>query len=107
MKVRRKKPHKAQAAKLINDHKSKAVTSTRNSWLLYIVKDPNDWKTRPTGAQRSYLKRYLDEAVSNLTKTPSKADASKRIDELPGNKPDVVQVTITINKDHKCQTQTR
>ncbi len=49
------------------------------------VKDPDDWTTGDepmTGAQKSYLKTLSDEAGEELDETLSKADASKRIDEL-------------------------
>ena len=49
------------------------------------VKDPNEWKTGDepmTGAQRSYLKTLSDEAKVEFDDNLTKADASKRIDEL-------------------------
>jgi hypothetical protein len=51
------------------------------------VKDPDDWTTgdQPmTGAQASYLKTLSEEAHDDQAYDPelSKADASKRIDEL-------------------------
>jgi hypothetical protein len=49
------------------------------------IKDPNEWKTGDepmTGAQRSYLKTLSDEAKEPFDENLSKADASKRIDEL-------------------------
>lgn len=49
------------------------------------VKDPDDWTTGDepmTGAQRSYLKTLSDEAGEPLDENLSKADASKRINEL-------------------------
>ena len=49
------------------------------------VKDPDDWTTggEPmTGAQASYLKTLSEEAHEEFDETLSKADASKRIDEL-------------------------
>ncbi|TWR25828.1 DUF3072 domain-containing protein [Mucilaginibacter pallidiroseus] len=49
------------------------------------VKDPDEWTTgnEPmTGAQHSYLKTLSDEAGEEFDETLSKADASKRIDEL-------------------------
>jgi len=49
------------------------------------VKDPDEWTTgnEPmTGAQRSYLKTLSDEAGEEFDGNLSKADASKRIDEL-------------------------
>ena len=48
-------------------------------------KDPNEWVTGDepmTGAQKSYLQTLSQEADEELDETLSKADASKRIDEL-------------------------
>lgn len=49
------------------------------------VKDPDEWTTGAepmTGAQHSYLKTLSDEAGEEFDEKLSKADASKRIDEL-------------------------
>ena len=49
------------------------------------IKDPDDWTTGDepmTGAQHSYLKTLSDEAGEEFDEKLSKADASKRIDEL-------------------------
>jgi hypothetical protein len=49
------------------------------------IKDPDEWTTGDepmTGAQQSYLKTLSDEAGEAFDSTLSKADASKRIDEL-------------------------
>ena len=48
-------------------------------------KDPDDWVTgdQPmTGAQASYLKTLTEEAGEGFDPSMSKADASKKIDEL-------------------------
>ena len=48
-------------------------------------KIPDDWTTggEPmTGAQKSYLKTLSEEAKEEFDDTLTKADASKRIDEL-------------------------
>lgn len=48
-------------------------------------KDPSNWTTGDepmTGAQRSYLKTLSEEAKEPFDDTLSKADASRRIDEL-------------------------
>jgi uncharacterized damage-inducible protein DinB len=48
-------------------------------------KDPADWTTGDepmTGAQASYLKTLSEEAGEAFDETLSKADASRRIDEL-------------------------
>jgi hypothetical protein len=49
------------------------------------IKNPDEWTTgdeQMTGAQRSYLKTLSDEAGEELDEDLSKADASKKIDEL-------------------------
>ncbi len=49
------------------------------------VKDPDDWVTGDepmTGAQASYLKTLSQEAKEEFDPNLSKAEASKRIDEL-------------------------
>ena len=49
------------------------------------IKDPDDWKTGDepmTGAQRSYLHTLADEAKEPAEDDLTKAEASKRIDEL-------------------------
>ena len=49
------------------------------------AKDPDEWVTGDepmTGAQASYLKTLSDEAGEPFDESLSKADASKRIDEL-------------------------
>jgi len=49
------------------------------------VKDPDEWTTGDepmTGAQHSYLKTLSDEAGEEFDETLSKANASKRIEEL-------------------------
>lgn len=49
------------------------------------IKDPDDWTTgdeKMTGAQASYLKTLSEEAGVEFDPELSKADASRRIDEL-------------------------
>jgi hypothetical protein len=49
------------------------------------IKDPDDWKTGDeamTGAQRSYLQTLAEEAGEEVDPNLTKAEASKRIDEL-------------------------
>lgn len=49
------------------------------------VKDPDEWTTGQepmTGAQQSYLKTLSEEAGEQVDTTLTKAEASKRIDEL-------------------------
>ena len=48
-------------------------------------KDPDDWKTGDepmTGAQASYLETLAQEAGEEADESLTKAEASKRIDEL-------------------------
>lgn len=50
-------------------------------------KDPNDWVTGDepmTGAQQSYLQTLSEQAGESLDDSLTKADASKRIEELQG-----------------------
>lgn len=50
-----------------------------------MEKDPADWVTGDepmTGAQRSYLKTLCEEAKEDFDDTLTKAQASRRIDEL-------------------------
>lgn len=50
-----------------------------------MVKDPKDWTTGDepmTGAQKSYLKTLSEEAGEEMDENLTKAEASKRIDEL-------------------------
>jgi hypothetical protein len=50
-----------------------------------MEKNPDDWVTGDepmTGAQRSYLKTLCEEAKVDFDETLTKAQASKRIDEL-------------------------
>lgn len=49
------------------------------------IKDPDDWKTGEepaTGAQRSYLETLASEAREEVEEDLTKAEASKKIDEL-------------------------
>ena len=51
------------------------------------VKDPDDWVSGDeamTGAQASYLQTLSEEAGVKFDPSLSKADASRRIDELRG-----------------------
>lgn len=49
------------------------------------IKDPDDWVTgdeEMTGAQRSYLQTLAEEAGEEIDPNLTKAEASKRIEEL-------------------------
>ena len=59
-------------------HKDKTQSSNR-------IKDPDQWKTGDepmTGAQQSYLETLATEADEPVEDDLTKAEASKRIDEL-------------------------
>jgi hypothetical protein len=50
-----------------------------------MIKDPEDWTTGDepmTGAQRSYLKTLSEEAKEPFDENLTKAEASRRIEEL-------------------------
>jgi hypothetical protein len=55
-----------------------------------LQRDPDEWKTGDepmTDAQRSYLETLSREAGEDFDNTLSKAEASKRIDELRERSP--------------------
>jgi len=55
-----------------------------------LQRDPDEWKTGDepmTAAQRSYLETLCRETGEEFDETLSKADASKRIDELRDRSP--------------------
>ena len=57
-----------------------------------LKKDPDHWKTGDepmTGAQRSYLETLASETNEAVDDTLTKAEASKRIDELRQRSPRV------------------
>jgi hypothetical protein len=62
---------------MINDNKNEKQVNT--------VKNPDEWTTgneEMTGAQRSYLSTLSQEAGEQLEEDLTKAEASKKIDEL-------------------------
>jgi hypothetical protein len=64
----------------MTDHPKTPTDSRSNT-----QKDPDDWTTgdeRMTGAQASYLKTLCEEAGEPFDDGLTKAQASKRIDEL-------------------------
>lgn len=64
----------------MTDKRTQATAEQSN-----MEKDPDDWVTGDepmTGAQRSYLKTLSEEAKVPFDENLSKADASRRIDEL-------------------------
>jgi hypothetical protein len=57
-----------------------------------LQKDPDDWKTGDepmTASQRSYLETLAQDTGETFDGTLTKADASKRIDELRARSPRV------------------
>ena len=59
--------------------------STTEDQQSNMIKDPDEWKTGDedmTGAQRSYLQTLADEAGEEVDLNLTKAEASKRIEEL-------------------------
>jgi len=82
--------NKAEAAKKIDELQKNSRSNNQggpadNSGASNTVKDPGEWKTGDqamTGAQKSYLKTLSDEAGEDLDENLSKAEASKKIDEL-------------------------
>ena len=64
----------------MTDKQTQAGADTGN-----MAKDPDDWVTGDepmTGAQKSYLKTLCEEAHEPFDESLTKADASKRIDEM-------------------------
>jgi hypothetical protein len=58
---------------------------TSNNDNSDIIRDPDEWKTgdeEMTRAQRSYLQTLADEAGEEVDPNLTKAEASKRIEEL-------------------------
>ena len=61
------------------------LQNTEQNEMTNTVKDPDEWTTGDepmTGAQKSYLKTLSDEANEPFDENLTKAEASKRIDEL-------------------------
>ena len=80
---------KADASKMIDELRKKdKVVENRTSGAAdasNTQKDPSHWKTGDepmTGAQRSYLSTLAEEAGEELPDDLTKADASKKIDQL-------------------------
>ena len=67
---------------------------TTNNDAAGLQRDPDVWKTGDepmTAAQRSYLETLCGETGESFDDTLSKADASKRIDELRERSPRLTQ----------------
>jgi hypothetical protein len=75
--IKRSEQHRTNDESQLQRNKSAAESNTK--------KDPDEWTTGDepmTGAQRSYLKTLSDEAGEAFDENLTKAEASKRIDEL-------------------------
>ncbi|HEX2116694.1 MAG TPA: DUF3072 domain-containing protein [Alphaproteobacteria bacterium] len=71
----------------MNDSQSMKAKHDGTAPDAHPEKDPDDWVTGDepmTGPQASYLKTLSQEAGEPFDETLSKADASKRIEELQG-----------------------
>jgi hypothetical protein len=67
----------------MSDRNSKKKPAAKNS--SNTIKDPDDWTTGEepmTGAQESYLHTLASEAGEEVEEDLTKAEASKKIDEL-------------------------
>lgn len=67
-----------------NKQERKQDTNPKNN-PSNTVKNPDEWTTgeeEMTGAQRSYLKTLSEEAGEEFNEKLTKAEASKKIDEL-------------------------
>jgi len=70
---------------LDRNEQTQQIPQTQQQDDSNTVKNPDEWKTGDepmTGAQRSYLKTLSDEANVPFDENLTKAEASKRIDEL-------------------------
>ena len=68
-----------------NSESSKPTTGAQRDQPSNLQKDPDEWTTGDesmTDAQRSYLKTLSEEAKEEFHDDLTKAEASKRIDEL-------------------------
>jgi hypothetical protein len=69
-------------------------STTQDTDQPALQRDPDEWKTGDepmTEAQRSYLETLCRETGEELDETLSKAEASKRIDELRERSPRLAQ----------------
>lgn len=68
-----------------NQHQDETANAIDSSDNSNAVKDPDTWTTgdeEMTGAQKSYLKTLSDQAGEEFDDSLTKAEASKKIDEL-------------------------
>jgi hypothetical protein len=69
-------------------------STTHDTEQPALQRDPDEWKTGDepmTDAQRSYLETLCRETGEEFDEKLSKADASKRIDELREHSPRLAQ----------------
>jgi len=81
----------ASALRAVRLMKKQPTTDTDQPALQ---REPDEWKTGDepmTDAQRSYLETLCRETGEEFDEMLSKADASKRIDELRGRSPRLTQ----------------
>ena len=67
------------------ENKNNKSSEQQSSQKSNTVKNPDEWTTGKepmTGAQQSYLKTLSDEAGEEMDENLTKAEASKKIDEL-------------------------
>jgi hypothetical protein len=65
--------------------RSTRIKTKSDKYVSYTMKDPDEWTTGEepmTGAQESYLHTLATEAGEEVDSNLTKAEASKRIDEL-------------------------
>jgi len=70
---------------MANTTKSSNQANNQSNQSNDAIKDPDEWVTgdeQMTGPQRSYLQTLAREAGESVDENMSKAEASKRIDEL-------------------------
>jgi hypothetical protein len=68
-----------------NENESRQKQDQQENEASNTVKNPDDWTTggeEMTGAQRSYLNTLAQEAGEDIGDDLTKAEASKKIDEL-------------------------
>ena len=71
-----------------------STEDTRTKSDAGLQRDPDEWKTGDepmTAAQRSYLETLAREAGEEFDESLSKAEASKRIDELRQRSPRIAE----------------
>ncbi len=68
-----------------NENSRTTNQADQNNERSNAIKNPDDWKTgdeEMTGAQQSYLNTLAQEAGEEVEEDLTKAEASKKIDEL-------------------------